>query len=234
MARRGGRPGRVAAIVAAYALAHSLLASRQAKDAARRLLGARLRDGTYRLLYNAQALALFGLGIAAYRRLPDRTLYRVRAPWSWAMHGGQLAGVGLATWAAAAVGPGDMSGLGPLAALLRGDRPAREPEAQGPAIGPDGEMRVRGPFRYTRHPANWGPLLAVLLFPRMTVNRAALAVASVAYLVLGSLHEERRLLAAHGEAYRRYRARVPFLLGPTRLGRMSVRGADAGGRGRPT
>ena len=120
MVRRGGSPARAAAIVLGYALAHSLLASRPVKGAARRVLGA------------------------------------------------------------------------------------------------DGEMLGCGPFRYTRHPANWGPLVVVLLFPRMTVNRATLAVLSAAYLVLGSIHEEYRLLAAHRLPYERYRARAPFLLGSTR------------------
>jgi hypothetical protein len=206
----------VTAIVLGYALVHSLLASRRAKGAARRTLGARGRDGLYRFLFNAQAVLLFAWAARAFVRLPDRTLYRVAPPWSWAMYGGQLAGLGLMAWAASAVGIARMTGLGPLAALVRGGRPEREPEAQGPVLGADGEMLARGPFRFTRHPANWGPLVAVLLFPHMTVNRATLAALSVAYLVTGSVHEEHRHLAAHRRPYQRYRSRAPFLLGGTR------------------
>ena len=216
MKRAGGSPGRVAAIVLGYALVHSLLASRQAKVLAARLLGGRLRDGLYRVFFNAQAVVLFLWAVWAFVQLPDRTLYRVPRPWSRVLYGLQLAGPGLMVWAASAVGIPGMTGLGPFAALLRGARPEREPEAQGPPPGADGEMLVRGPFRFTRHPANWGPLLVVLLFPRMTVNRATLAALTVAYLVGGSLHEEYRLLAAYGPDYERYRRRVPFLLGATR------------------
>jgi hypothetical protein len=199
--------------VLGYALVHSILASRQAKGVARRLLGARLRDGLYRLLFNAQAVLLFAWAARAFVRLPDRTLYRVAPPWSWAMYVAQLGGIGLMAWAASAVSIPGMTGLGPLIALLRGARPEREPEAQGPRLGADGEMLVRGPFRFTRHPANWGPLFVVLLFPRMTVNRATLAALSAAYLVLGSVHEELRLLAAHRRPYERYQAHAPFLVG---------------------
>ena len=156
MTRRGGSPARAAAIVLGYALVHSLLASRQAKGAARRVLGARLRDGLYRFAFNAQAVLLFAWAARAFLRLPDRTLYRVPPPWSWAMYGAQVGGIGLMAWAAWAVSIPGMTGLGPLAALVRGDWPRREPEAQGPRVGPDGEMLVRGPFRFTRHPANWG------------------------------------------------------------------------------
>jgi protein-S-isoprenylcysteine O-methyltransferase Ste14 len=88
-------------------------------------------------------------------------------------------------------------------------------EAQGPLADPDGELRVTGPFRISRHPNN-ATALGGFLQPRMTVNRATLATLSCAYAVVGSLHEERRLRRRHGEAYDRYRAAVPFLLGPPR------------------
>jgi methanethiol S-methyltransferase len=143
--------------------------------------------------------------------LPDRTLYRVPAPWSVLLVALQAAGLGLMASAAWAVGLPRITGLGSLAELLAGGRPAPEPEAQGPPPGPNGELLMRDPFRVTRHPANWGPLPMVLCFPHMTVNRATLAALSVTYLVLGSIHEERRLEAAYGDAYRRYRRRAPFL-----------------------
>ena len=68
------------AIVGGYALVHSLLATRQSKRLARRLLGARLRDGLYRFLFNAQAVVLFAWAARAFVRLSDRTLYRAPAP----------------------------------------------------------------------------------------------------------------------------------------------------------
>jgi hypothetical protein len=111
---------------------------------------------------------------------------------------------------------GCITGLGQLGELLSGSDAEPEPEAQGPPPGPNGEMLVRGPFRGTRHPANWGPLPVVLFFPHMTVNRATLALLSVVYLVLGSVHEERRLTAAYGDAYRRYQLKAPFLVGAAR------------------
>ena len=67
-------------------------------------------------------------------------------------------------------------------------------------------------FRFTRHPSNLGALGFFLLFPRMTVNYAALAALVTLYVVLGSLHEEYRLRAAYGTPFERYRRKVPFLV----------------------
>src|SRR5215212_360066 len=116
----GGSPGQVVALFAAYAFVHRLLATRQAKDLARRLAGQRYRAGLYRFLFNAQAVVLFGVAARAFCRLPDRTLYRVGAPWSYLMHAGQAAGLGLMLAAAHGVGLARITGLGPLTALLAG------------------------------------------------------------------------------------------------------------------
>lgn len=207
-----GRPGTVAALVAAYAAVHSALASRQAKALAAQAFGARWRNGLYRPFYMAQSFVTLGLFAWAFLRLPDRTLYRVPPPFSWLMHLGQLAAFGVATAAAFGVGVHRITGLAPLAAFLGGAVPEPEPEAQGPPPGPDGEMAAVGIFARTRHPANWGFLPLVPLLPHMTVNRAVLAVLAAVYLVAGSVHEEARLRARYGPAYDRYRARVPFLV----------------------
>ena len=51
----------------------------------------------------------------------------------------------------------------------------------------------------------------LLLTPHMTVVRLTLGLASLAYLMAGSRHEEQRLVAAYGEAYEAYRrSGVPF------------------------
>jgi protein-S-isoprenylcysteine O-methyltransferase Ste14 len=51
-----------------------------------------------------------------------------------------------------------------------------------------------------------------LLFPRITINRLTLLVLVALYVILGSLHEERRLRVAYGEPFERYRRGVPFLI----------------------
>lgn len=205
---------------ALFALAHSLPASRQAKRAAEQALGPRLRNGLYRPAFVVTSLALTGWGAAWFLRQPDRELYQVPPPWSWLLRAVQVGSLAMLFEAVRTVGFARFLGLSELAELAGGAQPEREPEAQGPALGPDGALEAHGPFRWTRHPDNL-PVFGVLwCFPRMTVNRAALAAALSVYAVLGSLHEDARLRAAYSAAFERYARAVPFMLPrpPHRLG----------------
>lgn len=196
-----------------YAAVHSALASRRVKEAAARRLGRRQRDGLYRAFYNAQAVVTFA-GLGAYLlSLPREEVYHVRGPAAAAMRAGQAGGLLWAVLAARSVGIGPITGWDSFQAWVRGASPFPEPEAQGPALDEDGTMRVEGPFRYSRHPLNLAPLPVFWLQPLMTTRWLGFNAVATLYLVLGSVHEERRLNAAYGEPYRRYvREGPPFLL----------------------
>ena len=205
--KRRGSALHIVAATAAFALVHSALAGRRVKTSIGNAAGVRVRNGWYRVLYNAQALTTFAALVAYGRRLPDHPLYEVRGPFALVLRVGQLAGLAFAAQAVREVGIGRMAGTTSLVAWVRDETAVPpEPEAQGPALKVDGRsMRVRGPFRYSRHPLNFAPLPVLWLNPRMTVNLAAFNAAATLYFVVGSWHEERRLSAAYGEAYEAYR-----------------------------
>lgn len=94
-------------------------------------------------------------------------------------------------------------GLESFVAWLRRGSVSSEPEAQGPALDAEGLSSGPGPFAHSRHPLNFVPVPIVWLCPRMTTNVLAFIAATV-YLVIGSAHEEARLLKAYGEKCAEY------------------------------
>ncbi len=211
-AGNGHAAGRVVLVSVLWALVHSALASKRAKDLAREVAGSRYRDGLYRVVYNAQSVVSVAWAARWFSGLPDRELYRARPPLSRLMRAGQLTSLGVLLSGVRVVGVLDFAGVTRLRNLFAGADLGPEPEAQGPPLATDGEMAKRGAFRLTRHPGNLGALGYFLLWPRMTVNRAVLAALVALYVVLGSMHEERRLRVAYGATYERYRRSVPFML----------------------
>lgn len=183
------------AAMAAYGGLHSLLASRPVKKWARQTFGA-AADRSYRLLFNALGGVTFLPVLAVPLLLPGELLYSAGPPWLWLLFGLQLAAIVLLSIAIMQTGALQFLGIAQLLQLELSD----------------GEFVTDGLYRWVRHPLYSAGLLFIWSLPRMTTSLLALNLGVTAYLYLGSLHEERRLLAEFGEQYAGYQRRVPRLI----------------------
>lgn len=180
----------------AYALLHSLLAALAVKAAvARRWPGF---APWYRLSYNVFAgVAALPLVWLLYTT-PGDSLWAWRGPWAWLANGLALAAVAGVMVSSRGYDMDEFLGLRQI---------------RGGTAGPvDREsFRISPVHRFVRHP--WYSFGLVMVWTR-DMNEAMLvcAIAITTYFVIGSRLEERKLIAVHGDGYRRYRERVPALV----------------------
>ena len=74
------------------------------------------------------------------------------------------------------------------------------------------ELVTGGLYRYVRHPLYTAGLVFLWFSPEMSINLLALFVGLSAYLVIGALFEERKLVRQYGQVYLDYRRVTPMLI----------------------
>ena len=185
-----------AALLALFALQHSLMARSGFKAWQSRFVPRGLERGCYVMTSNV-ALALL---LAFWRPVPI-TLYELEdgvledLVWSVFILGWMLLLAGLV-----AIGPLDLLGLNQARAWFHG-RPYAEPP-----------LKSSGLFARLRHPLYAALLICLWATPHMTAGHALFAAAFSLYIAVGMRLEERGLLRRFGKAYDDYRARTPALL----------------------
>jgi protein-S-isoprenylcysteine O-methyltransferase Ste14 len=182
----------------AWGALHSLLAAIPAKQAARRGFGP-VADNLYRIGFNAAAVITLIPVLAILVRNPGPVLIRVPGPWWMFLAAGQLAALVLLGLSFLHSDPPDFLGLRQLG------------NAKGVA-----KLVTTGAYAITRHPMYTTGLLIIWLFPILTTGTLAFNLAVTLYILVGSELEERRLIEAYGDDYRRYKMKfarlIPYIL----------------------
>lgn len=180
--------------IALWGLVHSWLASLGVKDAVRQRFGERT-SRLYRLAYNAFSVVTFAPILLLVGLLPDQVLYVVPSPWRYLMLAGELAAVLCILLAVLQVDAASFIGL---RQIVQGEQPS--------------QLVTSGFYRWVRHPLYLFGLLILWLTPAMTRNLLVAYFALTAYLIIGAVFEERKLLREFGAAYAEYRSRTPMLV----------------------
>ncbi len=192
--------GWILCAVAGYGVLHSLLAANRFKRWIEKRVGTILYRRFYRIFFVLVGATSFLPLPILVALLPDRPIYRIPAPWSVLTLLGQitaLTGLGLG-----AVQTGALSFLG-ITQALNGSAPEK--------------LVVNGLYHWVRHPLYTFSLLLIWLTPSMTWNILALNLGITAYLWIGSIFEERKLVEQYGQEYETYRKRTPRIIPGIRI-----------------
>jgi protein-S-isoprenylcysteine O-methyltransferase Ste14 len=183
------------ALVAVFAAQHSVMARPWFKRRWTAVVPESAERATYVL---CSGLAL-GLLEWLWRPMGD-TVWRASGPGRAALLACAAAGWALAIGATFAISHTDLFGLRQAWLHARGARYRSPPFTE------------RGLYRRVRHPLMSGFLVIIWATPVMTIGHLAFAAAVTGYILVGIRLEERDLIRGLGDAYRRYRARVPALI----------------------
>jgi len=178
-----------------FAVQHSGMARRGFKRWLTRWVPWPVERSTYVLLSSLVLILMFW----QWRPLPG-TVWDVEAPWAWWLLYAVFAfGWLLVLSGTFVINHFDLFGLRQVWLRLRG-------QSYTPP-----EFKDHLYYRVIRHPLMLGFIIAFWAIPRMSVGHLLFAVATTGYILLALQLEERDLIAAHGDDYRRYRREVPML-----------------------
>ena len=118
----------------------------------------------------------------------------------WTARGCSFLAILIFAWGIRALGSFDMFGLKLIRARMHGQ------------LSQPFQFLVRGPYRWVRHPLYLGVLMLIWASPVLTADRLLFNVLWTAWIVLGTILEERDLVADFGDVYRDYQRKVPMLI----------------------
>jgi hypothetical protein len=179
-----------------YFAVHSLLASLRVK----RFFASRWPGlfPAYRMVYNLLAVLLLVPPLYFTYALPGPPMWAWQGGWAWLANGVALLALVGIWYVARYYDIGDFVGI----------RRWRDGE---PRIEDLERFHLSPLHRFVRHP--WYALALTLIWTRdMPPGFLLTAVLATTYFWWGSRLEEHKLIAYHGEVYRRYQSRVPALI----------------------
>lgn len=180
-------------LIVLFGLQHGIMARPGFKRAWTRLVPASAERSTY-VLFSSLALMLM---FALWQPLPA-TVWTAEAGWLRALlWAGFFIGWSTVLYTSFLIDHFDLFGLRQVWERFRGTQRV-ETDFTTPSL-----------YRWVRHPMMTGFLLAFWSIPVMSIGHLLLAIGMTAYIIAGTMLEERDLIAAFGERYRRYRTNVP-------------------------
>jgi protein-S-isoprenylcysteine O-methyltransferase Ste14 len=183
-------------LMSIFAIQHSVMARKQFKQWWTKFVPKSVERSTY-VLFSSLALILL---IAEWRPMPA-VLWHVNDPQiAMALTALSFVGFLIVLSSTFLINHFELFGLHQVANHLAGN-PMPVPRFRTPLY-----------YKFVRHPIYLGFIVAFWAAPTMTVGHLLFAAVTSAYIVVGTLLEERDLIELFGDEYRRYKGRVSMFV----------------------
>jgi len=147
------------------------------------------------------ASGVFLVCLVLFWQNAGQTLVNIQGVSRWAMQGIFFASMLGMIWAMYVLRSFDTFGIQPVLASIRA--------SQNVQAMP---LTIRGPYRWVRHPLYFCTLVLIWFRPDITVDRLMFNILFTVWIVLGTVLEERDLVAEFHETYNKYQHKVPMLI----------------------
>lgn len=190
------------ALVSLFCVFHSLLASNKLKKAFQNRFGELV--AFYRAGYNI--LSVLSL-IILYKMLPeiDFTIYDIPNPYDLIILFFQFLSLLGFIWSARFFSSGEFIGWSQIKRFRAGNYNQND-------LDESSNLRIEGPYKYSRHPVYLFSIMFLVLRPVITLTYLIIVVIFVAYFYIGSTFEEKRLIEKFGTAYINYQKSVSKII----------------------
>src|ERR1035437_2996407 len=183
-----------------FALLHTFLASFKVKSILTQRIGSAM--AFYRLAYNIIFLWLFWY-LYEYLPRPEAELFELKYPWDIIILIPQFLSLVGIIWTFRYFSLGEFLGVSQIKRWKDGD-----------VFDEKLTLKTEGPYKVVRHPLYLFTIIFLILRPTMDLFYLVFLIFLIAYFYIGSFYEERKLVSAFGDQYRKYQESVPRLFPP--------------------
>lgn len=186
-------------LFALFGVSHTILASSSIKK--RIIENAGSKIAFYRLFYNIISVIVF-LAIYEIAPKPDLVIYDLPYPFDLISVALQVVFIGLLIWTVRYIDGKEFLGISQIVRYYRGTYDTEELDEKQSLV-------IKGPFKFVRHPIYLFSFMFLLVRPTMDLFYLISLVCILAYFVIGSYYEERKLIERFGNDYLEYQKKVP-------------------------
>ncbi len=192
----------IVGLFAIFGVSHSVLASNGVKRWILNKFGNKI--AFYRLFYNLFSTVVF-LAIYYFSPKPDVYIYDLDYPLDIIIVVFQISALIGFFWAGSFIDVKEFLGIKQIQRYFNGTYKPEELDEHLTFI-------VEGPFKYSRHPIYFFSILFLGLRPQMDFFYFVFFLSMVAYFIIGSKFEEKKLIERFGVRYINYKKTVPAIV----------------------